>query len=147
MTQDQQTADEAAIDKKFKEIMEQCKIYPFFKKSLKAKTKEGGKYCRLQDTPIHYELVHYDSVDMIGIELHIGKERIDLLKKPLKYFIGIGIFDKQIMYHPHWGNDDARIYILCDYSMDLEKIFSYLNEFIHQTRGRIDLIVPDWDKI
>jgi hypothetical protein len=144
-------------DEILKEIAERCSIYPSFKQ-MKIEATKGGAYCYFQPTAIHYELAHYNSADMMSIELHIEKndmgkndyekgdkkDKIDLLQKLLKYFTDIRIFDKQIMYEPsHFGC--GRIYILCDYSMGVEKIFSYVNEFIYQTKSRIDIIASGWE--
>jgi hypothetical protein len=145
----------------FNEIVEECRKNKAFPNSMKVCEYENVLFCRLQLTAIHYELQHYASANMIGIEIHIEnkkeeekknyeakKEKIELLQNHLKYLTDIKIFDKQIIYDPCWRNNCGlgRIYILCDYSMDKKKILSYINEFIYQTWERISIIIPDWEK-
>jgi hypothetical protein len=132
------------------------KIAKEFPKSEVSLYKGKLGFCRLQKTAIHYELQHYSLVSMIGIELHIEKEndyekkdyevkKAEVLQKYLKYFTDVKIRDKHIMYDPCWY-DCGKIYILCDYSMGEKKILSYINEFIYQTRERINVIVPGWEE-
>jgi hypothetical protein len=138
-----------------KEIAKRCSTYPFFRQ-MKIKNPKGGAYCYFQPTAVHYELGQYDTY--MRIELHIEKndmgkedykrggkkEKIDLLQELLEYFKGIKIFDKEIEYDPdHFGC--GRIYVSCDYSLGVEKIWSYVSEFIYQTKSRIDIIASGWD--
>ncbi|MDR2556040.1 MAG: hypothetical protein LBC64_11535 [Fibromonadaceae bacterium] len=155
------TAETSPHEETFRKIAEECEK-KFHKPKrvpegvMKYKDKLG--YCRFQKTAIHYELQHYASANMIGIEVHIEKEsydgkndyeikkeKVELLQKYLKYLADIKIFGKHIMYDPCWY-DCGRIYLLCDYSMDKEKILCYINEFIYQTRERMNIIVPGWDE-
>jgi hypothetical protein len=145
----------------FNEIAEECRKNKAFPNSMEIGEYENVLFCRLQRTAIHYELQYYTLANMIGIEIHIENKKdkekkdykkkekqIKLLQKYLKYFIDVKVLNKHIMYDPYWRNSCGlgRIYILCDYSIDKEKILSYINEFIYQTWERISLIVPDWEK-
>ncbi|MDR2595172.1 MAG: hypothetical protein LBC87_10435 [Fibromonadaceae bacterium] len=152
------TTTALSYDKIFNEIAEECREKEIFSNSEEIKpNKKKPRFCRLQRTSIHYELQHYDLAGMVGIEIHIEKksygekndysakkEKVELLQRYLKYLTDVKIFGKQIMYDPCWYNC-GRIYLLCDYSMGKEKILCYINEFIYQTRERINIIVPNWD--
>jgi hypothetical protein len=142
----------------FDEIAEECRKKELFLKSEKiALSKSKSKYCRLQRTAVHYELQDYNLVGMIGIEIHIEKvsyakkdyeakkEKVELLQKYLKYLTDVKIFGKQIMYDPSWYGC-GKIYLLCDYSLGKEKILCYINEFIYQTKERMNIIVPGLDE-
>jgi len=142
------TTETSLHEETFHKIAEECgKKFPKPEEVKLSKNKLG--YCRFQRTAIHYELQHYALANMISIEIHIEKKdydgKNDYEVKFLKYLADIKIFDKHIMYDPCWY-DCGRIYLLCDYSIGKEKILFYINEFIYQTKGRMDIIVPDWDK-
>jgi hypothetical protein len=137
-------------DKKAADIFE--RMAGVFGKGSEIVPKETFRFCAFpKGSQIHFELSH--SENTISIEFHLEKwdeskaqnERARLLRKLLKRFTKIFIFDKQMTCDLKHGY--GRLYLKFDCSETSEDEMSfYIYEFIYQIKSRIDMIIPNWNQ-
>jgi len=60
--------------------------------------------------------------------------------KHKEYWAKINVFDIKIKHNPKWPTG-GHLSIECDYSLDIEKLCAYINEFIYQVQSRIESII------
>lgn len=108
---------------------------------LKARNNTPGyRLFRFNNWPsmIHYEFVDRKRSKSIGIEFHIEKKGLEVLKKEIEKFNGKKVYDKEIEFDPTWSGQKGRIKITCLYSIGEAAILKYMLELIRITKEDIN---------
>jgi len=83
--------------------------------------------------------------NMLIIEFNV-KNGIDTLLhtaiKHKEYWVEVSVFDKKIECDTNWPTG-GHLSIECDYSLGVEKLCAYINEFIYQVKSRIVSVIGD----
>ena len=124
----------------FKDVVASCKLHF-------SKMQPRTKYAQIRgllpasiEKVSHFEILKDDENEILSVEFHIeedGKKKI--LQTIVKYWEGIQVFEKRIEYKPKWYGK-GKLRIECSYSYGVEKIQSYINEFIYQIKDRIEIL-------
>jgi len=86
---------------------------------------------------LHYEFLHKEKKESVGLELHNETNKLLSLQELLKNYEGQSVQGYKITYDPSWQNGKGKIFIDVPYSIGNEKIVSLMREFISLTKDPV----------
>jgi len=100
-----------------------------------------GFFTAYNDYLPYFGIRNKDNVLIIEFNVENGKDTLlHTVIKHKEYWESINVFDEKVKCDTKYSTG-GHLSIKCDYSLGIEKLCAYINEFIYQVKSRIESVI------